>query len=331
MRKILYLSVLLFGGLIFNGCTKDSDIFTPDPGQITGPDDTWYTTVTAAMPVNLLRNSLTFTADKDSFDIVNTNYTVAFASGLECTFPGSPFVDNNGIVTTGKVQLESYLLKKKGDLIRMSKPTVSNNRMLISGGSVFIQAKKDGVKLKLGTDKKIKLHYTNDAYISSAMKLFNPDDVNPDPQLFNWLQCSDTLNGNNKVVPFSGGYDIYTNRLQWLNCNYFYNIGASDSVKISLTLPTNFTNANTVSYVISNDEVSVLGMSADVASKKFISSALPGGKSVRVISITKEGNFYYLGHNSFVTNKPSDGRYQNVNINPTRLSLEAIKDFLNNL
>lgn len=331
MRKFLYLSGLLIMGLVFNGCTKDSDIFTPDPGQIMGPDDTWYAAITSAMPVNNLKSSLVFSTDKDSFDIVSTDHTIVFASGLECTFPGNAFVDNSGAaVTAGKVIVESYLLKKKGDLIRMAKPTVSNGQMLVSGGSIFIQAKKDGANLKLGADKKIQLHYGYN-YVTSKMKLFNPDDITPETQQFNWLPCSDTLNGNNKVVPYSEGYDIYTNRLKWLNCNYFYSINSDDSVKISLTLPTNFTNANTISYVVVNDENSVLGMQGDVASKKFISGAVPHGKTVKVISITKEGNLYYLGQNSFVANRQSAGRYQNVNINPTKISLEAIKDFLNNL
>ncbi|MES2430060.1 MAG: hypothetical protein V4556_03925 [Bacteroidota bacterium] len=326
MRKFINLLVVLFfvSGLI--SCTKDSDVFIPDPGQIIGPDSTWYADITPGMPVNNLRNILKFAPDIDSVEMDNLSHTIIFPSGLECTFQERSFVTQTGSPVEGKVGLEAYLLKKKGDLIRMSRPTVSDDRMLISGGTFFIQGKKDGAVLKLGNDKKLYVRY-NSNYISSLMKLFNEEDG---VQQFDWIQCADTTNNLNKVTSTATGYEISTNRLNWMNCNYYYDIHTSDSVKITLKLPPYFTNANTLAYVVFNDHNSVISMPGNANIEKFVSSAVPAGKSVTVVTITKEGNFLYLGHNGFVTNNSSTA-YQNVNINPVHVSLDDIKNYLNSL
>ncbi|MGG9970637.1 hypothetical protein ACQ33O_02485 [Ferruginibacter sp. SUN002] len=328
MRKFINLFTVLVCGFVFIGCTKDSDVFVIDPGQVTGPSDTWYGDMNENMFASKLQNALVFAADRDSIDMDNAVHTVAFPSGLVCTFPANAFVTSAGATVDGRIAVEAYLLKKKGDLIKMSRPTISDNRMLVNGGAVFIQGKKEGEVLKLANDKKIKIQFENN-YVSQAMKLFDGD--NTDPYMFNWKQCGDTISNNfNRVLFTSAGYEFYTNRLRWMNCNYFYDIATDDSVKISLMLPTNFTNANTLSFVVFNDISTVIKMKGSVALKKFISTALPSGKSVRIVTLTKEGNFYYLGHNGFVTSK-SSADYQNININPARVSLEELKSYLDNL
>jgi len=327
MRKFINLFVVFFCGLILNSCTKDSDVFVVDPGQITGPDTVWYASVTSDMPASKLQNSLVFAADRDSVNIDNITHTITFASGLTCTFPANAFVTNSGSAISGKVDLESYLLKKKGDLIKMAKQTISNNRTLVSGGTIFLQGKKDGAIVKLGNDKKIKLQFDNN-YISSAMTLFDGD--NTDPSISNWTPCADTISNYNKILTTANGYEYYTNRMQWMNCNYFYNLLGGDSVKVALTLPPTFTNFNTIVYVVLNDLTSVVKLKSNASLKQFISNELPAGKSVTLVTLTKEGNFYYLGHNGFVTSNSSSD-YQNININPTRVTFDELKNYLDNL
>jgi hypothetical protein len=128
----------------------------------------------------------------------------------------------------------------------------------------------------------------------------------------------------------ASGYEFYTNRLQWINCNYFYNMAGGDSVKVALKLPPTYTNANTLTFLVFNDLISVIPLKGNAVTKNFVSSFIPNGKSVTVITITKEGNFYYLGHNGFVTNRSSSD-YQNININPARVSLDELKNYLDNL
>ena len=202
---------------------------------------------------------------------------------------------------------------------------MDNNKkiLMVCLGNICRSPLAEGIMQKLANDKKLNLRFGT-TYISSAMKLFNGEDISS--LWCNWKQCADTLSNFNKIVTSADGYEFYTDRLNWMNCNYYYAIGVDDSVKISVKLPSSFTNFNTLAYVVFNDFVSVLPISGDAATKKFISTSVPAGKSVTVVTITKEGNFFYLGHNGFVTNK-SSSLYQNTNVNPQRVSLNELREY----
>ena len=74
MNKKIIILVLFAGSLFLNACQKDIDVFVPDPGQLNGPDTTWQNTVTASMPVSVLKNSLLI---EPYLDTINVNATVA--------------------------------------------------------------------------------------------------------------------------------------------------------------------------------------------------------------------------------------------------------------
>ena len=89
MRKIYIITILIATLFILNACKKDSEVFVPDPGQITGPDTNWYASITTLMPVNDLQKSLFLSPDIDSIDVSNNADTIHSASGLQCIFPAT--------------------------------------------------------------------------------------------------------------------------------------------------------------------------------------------------------------------------------------------------
>jgi hypothetical protein len=325
LKKIL--NFLFIGSTFFlNACQKDLDVFIADPGQITGPDTNWVNSISASMPVTILQNNLLLTKIEDSIDI-NSNITTLtnLASGLTCIFPPLCCQKPNGTPVTGKVYVELLLVKTRGDMIRMAKPTSSNGRLLVSGGEFFIKLKKDGDELQLKPGTFFQVKY-NDPQPSPLMKVFYGDETNPNQ--FNWL-ASDTAG---TILPVTAGntfYSLYTKNLRWINCDYFYDSVGITRVGIQTELPPNFTNANTSVYLVFNDIRSVLGMNPEISIKKFVSVKVPSGKPVTIVVLSKQGDDYYLGKQVTISGLNIVGNSnQNVKITPLKTSLIDIKSFL---
>jgi hypothetical protein len=326
MRKNYISAILIvFSAIVLSACNKDTDIFIPDPGQVTGPDSTWYASITASMPVNNLMGSLALAPDIDSMNVNDSSAdTVLSASGLQCVFPIHSCVDTTGSPVSGMVYIESYLLKGKGQLISMGLPTVSNGNLLVSGGVFSIRLKKGNAAIQLAPNAHLSFQYV-DTSISQQMQLFNVD-TTAIGQL-NWIQNTDS---SNNISAGNSYYDISCNQLQWINCDHFYgDTSSSNKTTVSVKLPANLTNANTVAYIVFNDIRSLMPMNADVATKKFITNKVPVGMNVTIVTISKDGNFYYLGQQAITTALPTVGaNSQSLTITPVRYSIDDIKLYL---
>ena len=114
MNKKIYILLLLTGSILFTACQKDSDIFVPDPGQISGPDTSWYSIITPAMPVSLLKNNLILNTYSDTINVNNNNAYITTPFGLLCGFPPNCCIGSSGQPITGTVNVELMLIKKKG-------------------------------------------------------------------------------------------------------------------------------------------------------------------------------------------------------------------------
>ena len=321
IRNILF--TLLATAFFFSSCQKDIDKFVPDPGQTNGPDSKWFAVITDTMPVNILHRELLLENRRDSFEVNNNAITITTSTGLSCTFPAHAFVTDNGTAVTGKVYTEMLLVKKKGDMIRMDKPTISNDKMLISGGEVFIKVTQGGHELKLAPGVKIQVRF-NDSPLDLNMKLFYAEDTGR----FNWQPFDTSYHVSFSTQPES--YLFPSNRLHWLNCDYFYTSAAAQ-LKIVDSLPENYTNANSSSYLVFNTLRSVLPMIGDVNTKRFISTTVTIGLQATVVVISKQGNDYYLGHESLTTGLTNINGEQKVKVTPTKKSLADIETYLSTL
>lgn len=321
-----YLLILFAGGFLLNACQKNVDIFIPDPGQINGPDTTWHATVTASMPVSVLKNNLLEEPYQDSI-LVNTNsVSVLSPSGLLVTFPPNSCATAAGQPVTGKVKLELQVVKKKGDMVRLNKPSTYNDSMLVTAVQIFIKLKKDGQTVQLAPGVKINFRYV-DQPANQQMKFFAGDETNA--MRFNWIPSPDSIS---HVSIGSQAYEIITNRLRWISAAYVYNLSNTTSVNVRAELASYFTNANTIAFTVFNDIRSVVAMHGDINTRKFISGKLPVGKRITVVVISKQGNDYYLGYESATTLAVTTGSLnQAVPVTPIKKSLPEILSYLSTL
>lgn len=324
MSKIIVTILLTAATILFSACQKDIDVFVPDEGQTQGPDTTWYSAVTDVMPVAALQNALLLDTYEDSIDISTSKDTVTTASGMQCIFPANCCVNANGLPVTGKIKVDMALLNKKGDMVRMNRPTTSNNRILISSGELFVGLKKENKDLFLAPGAKIEIKFP-DLAPNNLMKFFAGAESSLNN--LNWMENPDAA--INTVSIGAQGYEINTNKLRWINCAYFFDTSAITRSVLSTNLPSNYTNANTSVYVIFNDMRSVVKLNADLATRKFTSGKLPDGKPATLVVMSKQGNDYFFAK-ELITIGGNNGK-QTVTVTPTISSLATIKTFLNTL
>ncbi len=316
--------VLFAGGFLLNACQKNIDVFIPDPGQINGPDTGWYSTITASMPVTILTNSLLTEPYQDSIIVGPNIASVVTPFGLQVNFPANCCTNGAGQPVTGKIQVELQVVKKKGDMIRLNKPSASNDSVMVTAGEIYIKLKKDTQTLHLAPNVRFNIRYI-DLPTNPQMKFFVGDETNP--ERFNWLPNPDTA--NNTVFAGTQSYEIYTNRLRWISVAYLYDFNNTVKVNISADIASYFTNANTIAFTVFKDLRSVVAMHGNLNTRKFISPKLPVGKQITVVVISKQGNDYYLGYESTITQAAASGSTnQPVHIVPIKKSLPEILAYL---
>jgi hypothetical protein len=321
MNKIITI-LLISTALLLQACQKNIDMFVPDTAQGNGPDTSWNNTIASTAPVFSLQTNLRFEPFTDSIEVNSNSVTIISASGLQCTFPPNCCVNAAGQAVTGKVYVDLQLIKKKGDMILMNKPTTSNGALLVSGGEFFISLKKDGKELQLAPNAKVHIKYT-DVPVNTAMKLFYGEE--PAPGRFNWVPNTDTANF---IAAGQQVYEITTTRLRWINCDYFYDTAGINRTVVATQLPSSYTNANTTVFLAFKDFRSVLGMYADVPERRFVSGKVPAGKLAVVVAISKQGNDYFLGKETITTGLNVTTNVHKVMLNPVKTSLADIRAYL---
>ncbi len=325
MKSKIFLYLILPLIIAISSCGKeDSDVFTPS-GTISGADTNWLVSVTASAPIEELQRELLYVPKLDSFES-STGATILFPEGLQVTIPANAAIASGSGTIAGKIKIEAMLIKKKGDMIRVDKPTTSFGKQLISGGEIFVRMTNNGNELSLLPGKKISIRY-NDVNVSPLMRVFYGDESNP--ERFNWVQGQDSIVA---LTQPNSIYELQSSKLRWINCDYFADtIGQRTSIHASL--PINFTNANTAVYLVYKDLRSVIGIYGNATTRKFMSGNLAGGKQVTLVAISKQGpNGYFLSHQSFVTgfNVPST-LVQTILLHPVPTSLTDIKSYLDTL
>ncbi len=329
MKIKAFILILFAGGLFLNACQKDIDIFVPDPGQLNGPDTSWQNTVTATMPVSILKNNLLqVPVYIDSITVNASIASVLTPFGIQVNFPPNCCTTGAGQSVTGKVQVEIMVIKKKGDMIRLNKPTTYNDSLLITAGEIFIQLKKDGQILQLAPGVRINIRYF-DLPVNPQMKFFIGDETNA--QHFNWLPTPTP--SLDTIIMGTQNYELYTKRQRWISIATLFDANiTTPRVSVSADIAPYFTNANTVAFTVFKDIRSVVTMLGNLSTRKFMTGKLPVGKLVTVVVISKQGDDYYLGYESAVTQIPaSNATIQHVRVVPIKKSLPDILAYLSTL
>jgi hypothetical protein len=320
MKQKIVIGILFLHCLFFiTACQKDLDKFVADPLQ---PNINWTTTITEDMPVSLLRSSLQLPVFTDSFTLDSTTILVQSLSGLRCTFSPYSLANTAGQVISGNMIMESLLLNKKGAMIRMDRPTTTDGNILVSGGELFLNVRQQSTALSLTQQNTVSINYY-DSTANTGMKLLYG--VEPIAGFFNWISNADSI--SNTITTANNRYSIRSQKTGWIAAGM--PVANPGQATVSLSLPVQYTNANAMAYLIRTDALSVVKMTGDANSRKFVSNGLPYGASFVAILISKQGNNYFLGYQNFVTTAGS--AVNTVVIEPTASSFNTISAYLDGL
>lgn len=322
MNKIILNLFVL--ALLLISCQKDSDIFIPNTTSV-GLDTNWVAAVTDVSPVSEVKRLLKKENLVDSVD-ASVGGTFQTSDGLNVMVLPQSLLLPSGLPATGRIYIETIIVKQKGDMVRVDKPTTSFGRILVSAGEIFIRIRKENVELQLAPGKTVYLKY-NDNNPTSLMRLFYGDESNS--ERFNSIPS--TVSSSAALGPSPQGYDLVSDKLRWINLAYFADSSGA-RINVAASLPADYTNANTSVYLVYKEIKSVVGMYGDQTSKKFASPKVPIGKAAVIVSITKKGpNSYYLGHETITTGQTNLNGIQTVPLKPQPTSLADIKAYLNTL
>ena len=268
---------------------------TPDPFGCTDPDaenynpDATLDDGTCEYPVQMtgdIGDIFDQFGSEESFSNENTINSDLFnfiqgPQGIRLFIDPNIFETLSGIPVAGEVKISLIEVLTKGDMIRYQTPTFSMGQLLESGGMFHISAEQNGQELRLRPGRTIEVQVPNDSF--NEMNLFYGDE-NTEP--LDWI-ISDSSNVDitewEDSVGFGVGYQLITDRLGWINCDYFY--GESNLTDAAVSLGSNYSNQNSVVFMVFNDINSVAQMWSDPNTMQFHSGNIPIGYEVTFVVI----------------------------------------------
>lgn len=329
-----FLSIVSLALLAISCRKENSNEFYPYPNHELN-DTNWYSSIPQAARVRQLDSIFAIHPKEDSVDCINGG-TVNFDDSVFITFPTS-FCSGPAAPGSGKVKIEMIQLKQKGDMIKADRPTMSYDRLLVTGGAIKLRVTYNGQELQLAQGKTITVKIFNkmsNVNTTNDMRVFyGKDDAYPvtAAQTFTWIPWTDTaLNRATPVVSTSTGsqirgYQFLSNRFGWVNCDYFSDT-SQPRTKATVVLPPNFTNINTNVYAVFKTADIVAQLIPDPVTKTFKINNIYTGKVVTFVSLS------YISGNLYLASKElTVGTNMNMNLTPVQVTKQQIESFLDAL
>jgi hypothetical protein len=336
MRQVLIL--LGVAGMFFlASCQKElSDNFTPYQNNPLN-DTIWPRSIPSTAAVYELAQLLAPDIYVDSIDLAKDS-VVEYGDSLRVVVPTGSCISATGApVTSGKARVEIFRIRRKGDYIKLFKPTTSNGNLLESASAFYMRILKDGKELILAPGFSIKIRFTDSEEPKTNMQVFNGHESNPPfpfaiiDTAFNWVRDADTSWIKIIQKQGSGGisikqYEMAIRNLRWTAAERYAD-SSKTKTKITAILPLNFTSKNTAVFAVFADQRTVVSMPADYASRSFAVGRIPIGTKLKLVSVSRIGDDLYLG-----TRDVNDvGSIVAYSFTPEKKSLKDILIFLNSL
>lgn len=264
-------------------------------------------------------NSGGFAKASQTFKVISTNnITLTCKEGTKITFPKNAFKTSDGKVFKGVADVEIAEFYKKSDVILNNLSTTSDKQLLESGGMLFIDA-KCGIKQLLfdpsltykiqlpnvkqrnwslfygdTTDNQLdwvpaptalqgdRFTYTNNIFVKQVK----------DIRLLSYLDSSKatsySITVNNMTVQSKsdsiGNVYLTSNKIGWLNCDYFYKSRQKTGIYVSVPDPTDVTI-----YLIFKNINSVV-KSSPYSDNFFPFYNIPVGEIATIIAFSIKGD-----------------------------------------
>jgi hypothetical protein len=147
---------------------------------------------------------------------------------------------------------------------------------------------------------------------------------------FSWVRDTDTTWIKTTQSTTSGalikGYELTSKNLRWIGAQRYID-STQPKIKVTAIISPNFTSDNTAVFAVFTNQKTVVNLKADYASRSFAANNIPLRSSIKLISVSKIGDQFYLG-----TKDVADvGTVTSYTILPEKKSLKDIIDFLNTL
>lgn len=339
MKRIVYIMVGL-SGLFLASCKKEvSDNFTT---YATHPlnDTVWVRNVANTSSLYDLFDLL-YPKELlvDSLNAVNGG-KLHFGDSVELEFAPNTLVGSASSGTPqGNVRIELLPLRRKGDFIRVFRPTTTaDGSLLETGGGFLIRAFKEDKELTLASNTSFELKFHDVDTAKPNMQAFYGREAVPVPlrgidTIFSWVRDFNTSYlptwskiSNNPLVPSYYGYEIESKNLRWVTADRYID-STVPNVKVTAILSPNFTNKNTAVFAVFDNQKIVVNCRHDYASRSFFARKIPVKSKIRLVSLSKIGSDLYLG----VREISSVSLVTSYTIIPQKKSLKAIITYLNDL
>lgn len=182
--------------------------------------------------------------------------------------------------------IELYTLK---DMLLHKKPTVSFDRMLVTGGAIYLNVSKNGTNLNVNLQNPPNISVPTKKPDENMWLFYGAVD---NVENFTWAEARrDTIrNDTVKIVPpiFAGRgkYELFPERFGWINCDKFYNY-AGEKTNVSFVSP-KLGLENMIIFMLFPNINSVIqvyqGKSLEV----------PVGEEVKIVALaqTKDGEIF---------------------------------------
>ncbi len=148
--------------------------------------------------------------DKETFTVNSEIQSQIVASkGTKITIPENAFVNASGTPITGNITLEVLEVHDQSSMIWYGLPTMSNGRILESGGELMVKAYANGQELGLANGVELDIEMPSDNY-------------NPNMTLYYGVETKNQIGDVNWLLADSLGYDDSISYDSILYCDTVY-------------------------------------------------------------------------------------------------------------
>jgi hypothetical protein len=354
MKQTSYIGFILLAGFAMSGCTsctKEVSVEEFIQYQNNPLNDTvWSTSLKATDAVNTIVTDLMPPVEKETLNLENTlsEIKVGGNDSFRISFAKDIFTSvENGVATPvkpeGNAEIQIFRIRRTGDLIKCMRSTQLKNGLTNvlteTVGGFFIRVIKDGKELSIKDGANYQLKWIETgignpkenlrryyAKESSPAPAYNVTDVN-----FEWKPDTYTIPTEIKPEygPIGTGnyryiyYPTNLTSLRWVTLQRDVQLG-STATRLTTIFPPNFTNKNTAVFACYKNQKTAVKLDFDYTSRSFRTDLLPSGAEIKIISISKIGNSYYLSEK--VVSKLSSGSI--IKLEPEKISLAKLQAYL---
>jgi hypothetical protein len=225
--------------LVCFACKKDDPAPAPDTAPAIGFDD--------------VRDFLNHAAPQAQAFFINAQFPVAIRTeyGSLLQFAPNSFIDQDGNLATGVVEIQIIEYMDRAEMIFGNKPTMSNGQILVSGGQFNVEAFQDGNQLEASPQYLLEMSVpTNDP--DPQMTLFTGTE-NPDGTVDWQLDNQNSFGFSQSDSAFTASCSVLSGSIavpEGANLIVTYNEGVEPSTEHGV-----FINSSCGDFIYAEDEI----------------------------------------------------------------------------